>query len=82
MPVCSFLFQTKNPFSCLDNSILKVRKCIREDKVLGCGWGDQRFSSQTCCGFAGRSQVNFLLSLHHNVTCVGLKMALYVGAKK
>ena len=65
----TFLFQTKNPFFCLDDSVLKVRKCIREDKVLGCHWGDQRFpSSQTCHGFAGRSQVNFLLSLHHHVT--------------
>lgn len=81
--MCCFLFRAKNPFSCLGNSILKVRKCIQEDKGLGCGWGDQRFSSsQTYRGFAGRSQVKFLLFLHHNVACVGPKMVLYVGVKK
>lgn len=81
--VWTFLFQTKNPFSCLDNSISKVRKCSQEDKVLDCGSGDQSFSySQTCTGFSERSQVNFLLSLHCNVTHVRLKMVIEVGKNK
>lgn len=82
-PVWTFLFQTKNPFSCLDNSISKVRKCSQEDKVLDCGSGDQSFSySQACTGFSERSQVNFLLSLHCNVTHVRLKMVIEVGKNK